>query len=98
MTNSSGTHSGDGTRPTTSGGTDNIGAGEKFSGKRSQAGSEDNGPAPAERMTAKRKDAEASEHEDSAAFGLREDMEPETNKEPPPTSGKKSGDGGDAPP
>ena len=92
MNKTSVTGSGDGTRPTTSGGTDNIGAGEKFTGKRSEGGSEDTGPAPAERMAAKRKNAEASEHDDSAAFGLREDMEPETNKEPPPPGGKKSGD------
>ncbi|VTU39357.1 hypothetical protein H6CHR_05455 [Variovorax sp. PBL-H6] len=94
MNNTPGTTSGDGTRPTTSGGTDNIGAGEKFSGKRAEggSGSEDTGPAPPERMAAKRKNAEASEHDGSAAFGLREDMEPETNKEPPPAAGKKAGE------
>jgi hypothetical protein len=92
MNKTSVTGSGDGTRPTTSGGADNIGAGEKFSGGRSRSGSEDTGPAPPERMAAKRKNAEASEHDDSAAFGLREDMEPQTNKERPPAGPKKAGD------
>ena len=92
MNNTSGNGSGDGTRPTTSGGTDNIGAGEKFTGKRAKGGSENTGPASPERMAAKRKDAEAAEHDGSAAYGLREDMEPETNKEPPPAAGKKAGD------
>lgn len=74
--------SGDGTRPTTDGGVDNIGAGEKFTGSSSAAGEQDSAPAPAERMAGKRKNAEASRHDGSAAYGLRENFRSETNKEP----------------
>jgi len=74
--------SGDGSRPTTDGGVDNIGAGEKFASSSSAAGEPDSAPAPAERMAQKRKNAEASRHDDSAAFGLREDLRPKTNQEP----------------
>ena len=74
--------SGDGTRPTTSGGVDNIGAGEKFTGGSSATGEQDSAPAPAERMAGKRKNVEASRHDGSAAYGLREDLRSETNKEP----------------
>jgi hypothetical protein len=74
MTNSSqGSNSGDGSRPTTSGGVDNIGAGEKFT---------DGGPAPHERMQDKRKDAESSRHEDSTAYNLHENLDPVPNPEP----------------
>ncbi|WPH23002.1 hypothetical protein [Variovorax paradoxus] len=74
--------SGDGSRPTTDGGVDNIGAGEKFASSSSAAGEPDSAPAPAEGMARKRKNAEASRHDDSAAFGLREDLRPKTNQEP----------------
>ncbi len=74
--------SGDGTRPTTSGGTDNIGGGDRFTGHSSKASEENSAPAPAERMARKRKDVEASRHDDSAAFRLREDLRSETNQEP----------------
>jgi type IV secretory pathway TrbL component len=74
--------SGDGSRPTTSGGVDNIGAGEKFTSSSSATGEQDSAPAPAERMASKRKNVEASRHDGSAAYGLREDLRSETNKEP----------------
>lgn len=74
--------SGDGSRPVTSGGVDNIGGGEKFSSTRNRAGEDVSGPAPKERMQAKRKNAQATAHDDSAAFGLTENLTPETNKEP----------------
>ncbi|MEJ7688562.1 MAG: hypothetical protein WKG52_17180 [Variovorax sp.] len=74
-------NSGDGTRPTTDGGTDNIGAGEKFLSTTNAAGENVSGPAPAERMGNKRKDAEAAKHDDSAAFDLKEDLTPETNRD-----------------
>jgi len=74
--------SGDGTRPTTAGGVDNIGAGERFAAGSSDAGEQDSAPAPAERMARKRKNVEATRHDDSAAFGLTEDLRPETNQEP----------------
>ncbi|MEZ2299259.1 hypothetical protein [Variovorax sp. RCC_210] len=80
--------SGDGTRPTTSGGVDNIGAGEKFSSTTNEAGEAVSGPAPQERMQAKRKNVEASKHDDSADFNLREDLTPVPNTEDP-----KSGEG-----
>ncbi len=75
--------SGDGTRPTTSGGVDNIGAGEKFASGSSAAGNEDSAPAPPERMASKRRDAEAARHDGSAAYGLRENFRSEPNQEPP---------------
>lgn len=80
--NNSTSSSGDGSRPTTSGGTDNIGAGEKFTGKKTAAGEDVGGPAPDEKMQEKRKDAESSKHDDSSAFDLREDAEPVPNTEP----------------
>ncbi|MDB5827010.1 MAG: hypothetical protein JWQ73_1230 [Variovorax sp.] len=81
MTNST-SSSGDGSRPTTSGGVDNIGAGEKFTGKHNPAGEDIGGPAPKEKMQEKRKDAESSKHDDSSAFDLRENPEPVPNTEP----------------
>ena len=78
------TGSGDGTRPTTSGGVDNIGAGEKFVGHQTKAGDEVSSPAAAERMSSKRKDVESARHDDSAPFFLTEDAESEPNREPVP--------------
>ena len=40
------------------------------------------GPAPQERMQDRRKGAEASKNDDSAAFGLKEDLTPVPNREP----------------
>jgi hypothetical protein len=80
--NPSVTGSGDGSRPTTSGGVDNIGGGEKFSSNKNAAGEDVSGPAPQERMQAKRKNALARKRDDSAAFGLTEDLTPQTNREP----------------
>ncbi len=74
--------SGDGTRPVTSGGVDNIGAGERFSGKRNAAGEEISAPGPEERMRDKRKDVEGTKHDDSAAFELHEDLEQKTHSDP----------------
>ena len=76
------TPTGEGTRPTTSGGVDNIGAGESFSPTKTGAGEQPSGPAPNERMSAKRKNVESTKHDDSAAFGLNEDLTPETNMDP----------------
>jgi len=78
MSNIKGT--GDGTRPTTDGGVDNIGAGEKFTTERTAAGSEVSAPGPKERMKDKKADVENAKHEDSAAFDLHEDVTPESNK------------------
>ncbi len=79
------TTSGEGTRPTTDGGVDNIGAGEKLGNKRNAAGEEvGGGPAPAERMSGKRQDVENNRHNDLDAFGMREDLSSEPNKEREP--------------
>lgn len=73
--------SGDGSRPATSGGVDNMGAGESFTGKKSATGEDVAGPAPTEGMQAKRKNVEASKNDDSAPFLLKEDLSSETNRE-----------------
>lgn len=75
-------NTGEGTRPTTSGGVDNIGAGEKFAAGASAAGATNAAPSPPERMADKRKTAQSSRHDDSAPFGLTEDLTPQTNKDP----------------
>lgn len=74
--------SGDGTRLATSGGVDNMGAGESFTGKKTAAGEDVSGPSPAERMQDKRKNVEATKQDDSAAFGLTEDLTPASNRQP----------------
>ena len=73
--------SGDGTRPTTDGGADNIGAGEKFTTTKNAAGEDVSGPAPSERMQHKKSDAEGTRHDDSAAFNLHEDLTPSSSKD-----------------
>ena len=73
MTNST-SSTGDGTRPTTSGGVDNIGAGEKYTGKKTAAGEDIAAPAPHEKMQEKHKDAESTKQDDSSAFNLYEDQ------------------------
>ncbi len=76
--------SGDGTRPGTDGGIDNIGAGEKFTSKRNAVGEEvTGGPAPSEGMKKSKRDVEGTRHDDSAAFGLNEDLESTPNVEKP---------------
>jgi hypothetical protein len=89
MSNKSSLGTGDGTRPTTSGGVDNIGGGESFTGTCTTAGGEISGPAPAERMAAKRKNVLASRSDDSDAFNLHEDLTAEPNKEVDPPGGEK---------
>ena len=73
--------SGDGTRPTTDGGTDNIGAGEKFTPTKNAVGEDVSGPAPKERMQDKSSDAAGTERDDSAAFDLHEDLTPSSSKD-----------------
>lgn len=76
--------SGDGTRPGTDGGIDNFGAGEKFTSKRNAVGEEvSGGPAPSEGMKKSRRDVEGARHDDSAAFGLNEELAPTPNVEKP---------------
>jgi hypothetical protein len=79
---------GDGTRPMTDGTVDNIGAGEKLDAGRSAPGEANSGPAPTERMANKKANAEGTKHDDSAAFELTEDLDPETNKESAPRASK----------
>jgi hypothetical protein len=57
--------SGDGTRPTTSGGADNMGGGEMFSTAKTGAGEVPSAPKPTEHMPAKRM-VDATKHDDSA--------------------------------
>lgn len=82
MTQPSISGSGNGTRPTTSGGVDNIGGGERLSSKRTAAGGEVSSPLPQERMRSKRKDVESTKHDDSAPFGLHEHLEQQPNPDP----------------
>jgi len=76
------TGTGDGTRPTTSGGVDNIGGAESFTARKTKAGEDVAGPAPRERMQDRKKDVEGTKHDDSAPFGLTEDLTPEINRDP----------------
>jgi len=73
--------SGDGSRPTTDGGTDNIGAGEKFTGNKNAVGEDVAGPAPKERMQDNKSDAEGTKYDESAAFNLHEDLTPSSSKD-----------------
>ena len=74
-------NSGDGTRPTTAGGVDNIGAGSKLTDA-DDPQAETSGPAPAEKMQQKRSDRASSKADDSAPLGLTDSTAPVTNKEP----------------
>ena len=73
--------SGDGTRPTTDGGVDNIGGAGRL-GQGEPLVGETTGPGPKERMQNKRSDVDASKHDDSDAYCLHEDLSAETNTEP----------------
>ncbi|KQM80374.1 hypothetical protein [Xylophilus sp. Leaf220] len=75
------TPTGAGTRPSTDGTVDNMGAGEAFI-----PGSSDSSPAPTEAMSGKRQDAQSVEKDDSAPFSLTEDadaVKPEHRREQP---------------
>jgi hypothetical protein len=69
-------NSGDGTRPSTDGGVDNMGAGEKFTTEKTAAGEDISAPAPRERMQDKQANAQGTRHDDSAPFHLTEDLTP----------------------
>ena len=68
---------GDGRRPVTDGGVANMGAGEKF-----RPGSGETAPAPPERMAEARLNPQTTRHDESAAFGLTENVTPETLRAP----------------
>lgn len=90
MGNQSTIGSGDGTRPTTDGGVDNIGAGGAFiPGK-----GDSNAPAPHEKMTEKKKDRAASKRDDSEPLGLHESTQTTPNTEPPSSNPGRSGSNG----
>ncbi len=75
----SATNSGDGSRPTTDGGVDNIGGADTFVPRHPDNSS----PRPPERMSEVRKDKASVKKDDSAPFGLTEGTEESTNTEPP---------------
>ena len=79
MANTNSLSSGDGIRPTTDGGVDNIGAAKSFTpGKGST-----NGPVPKEKVPDSKKDRASVERDDSAPMGLTESTDNTPNPEPP---------------
>ena len=88
MTSSSGNsrNSGDGSRPTTSGGVDNIGGGGKLATDDAPVGPND-GPAPAsaaaKQMSRKRSGSASSAVDDSAPLNMTENDRPLSNQEQP---------------
>ena len=79
--------SGDGTKPTTDGGVENIGAGGKLATGKSAIGESNVGPAPGGGQAGQRTDVETTKKDDSVPFNLRGNPEPDTNVQPgpPPT-------------
>ena len=81
-TNTGNSSSGEGTRPVTDGGVDNIGGASSFTpGKPSSPA--DSAPKPHEKMAEKKADSASMKEDDSAAFGLRETPDHSKNTEPP---------------
>lgn len=80
--------SGDGTRPTTDGGVDNIGAGSGFATGKSAIGEANVGPAPSADRVDARTGTEATKKDDSVPFDLKGDTAADSNVEPgpPPTN------------
>lgn len=78
MSNSNMLGSGDGTRPTTDGGVDNIGAAGSFTPGKGSA----NSPPPVERMSENKKDKASVAQDDSAPLGLTGSAETTPNTEP----------------
>lgn len=75
-----GTSTGDGSRPTTDGTVDNIGAGSGFKPDGHDT------PAPKARISERKSDAQSVEQNDAAPFGLTEDAKdiaPENRPEKP---------------
>ncbi len=78
MSNENNLGSGDGTRPTTDGGVDNIGAAGTFTpGKGSS-----NEPAPREKMSENKKDKASIKQDDAAPLGMTESTTSTPNIEP----------------
>ncbi len=79
--NSSAGDSGQGSRPTTSGGVDNIGGASSFTpGKAPQDG--ESSPMPPEKMAEKKNDKAAMKRDDSAPWNLRPLPDDVPNTEP----------------
>jgi len=78
MANTNSLSSGDGTRPTTDGGVDNIGAAGSFTPGKGGA----NAPAPREKMSELKKDKASVKRDDSAPLGLTESIDSTPNTEP----------------
>ena len=81
MSNSS-PNSGDGSRPTTDGGVDNLGAGKSFNPERP----EDSGPAAEHVASHHMADRATARQDGSAPLGLRDAAESVPNSEPPKTA------------
>ena len=79
MANTHSMGSGDGTRPTTDGGVDNVGAAGGFTPGKGGA----NTPAPGEKMSEARKDKKSVKGDDSAPLGMTESPNTTPNTEPP---------------
>lgn len=69
---------GDGTRPTTDGGVDNIGAAGSFTPGQADT----NAPGPKERMTEKKRDKASVKADDSAPLDLKASTATDSNTEP----------------
>ena len=87
MSTSNINNSGDGTRPTTDGGVDNIGAAGSFTP--GQPDPDTSGPAPKEKMAdLRRLDKASTDEDDSAPFNLKPSADSVPNTETPDASGQ----------
>lgn len=68
--------SGDGSRQTTSGGIDNICAGERFVQVKTASNGDISAPTPDESMKNKCSGVEGTKHDESAAYNLKENLTP----------------------
>ena len=82
MSNTNSLSSGDGTRPTTDGGVDNIGAAGSFTPGKGGA----DAPAPPEKMSESKKDKASVKRDDSAPMGLTQSVDNTPNTEPASTN------------
>lgn len=87
MTSSNPHSSGDGSRPTTDGGVDNLGPAKAF-----QPGSEGNRPVR-EKLPGRCADNAQARSDDSAPLGLRDDAESTPNTEPPSVARENNEEG-----
>lgn len=78
--------SGDGSRPTTDGGVDNIGAAKTFTPGQGSA----NAPAPKEKVPDSKKDLASVKRDDSAPMGMTQSTHSTPNTEPPSSNPGRS--------